>query len=82
MNEFVKRMGYVHVRLDGGTAVKERQKIVDDFNHEAVVSFVSHVLRSWVSATNIASANKVIIFDPCNQNLKRFTIARSRVQIR
>ena len=64
MNEFVKRMGYVHVRLDGGTAVKERQKIVDDFNKRGSCFLFLMSSEAGGVGLNIASANKVIIFDP------------------
>tara|TARA_X000000368_G_scaffold354380_1_gene295851 strand:- start:1005 stop:4130 length:3126 start_codon:yes stop_codon:yes gene_type:complete len=64
MNEFVKRMGYVHVRLDGGTAVKERQKIVDDFNTRGSCFLFLMSSEAGGVGLNIASANKVIIFDP------------------
>ncbi|CAL6373540.1 unnamed protein product [Bathycoccus prasinos] len=64
MNEFVKRKGYVHVRLDGGTPVKERQKIVDDFNKRGSCFLFLMSSEAGGVGLNVASANKVIIFDP------------------
>ena len=64
LEKFLTQRGYVYARLDGSTAGKERQKLVDDFNaSESLFVFLLSTGAGGVGL-NITSANRVVIFDP------------------
>ena len=64
LEKFLTQRGYVYARLDGSTAGKDRQKLVDDFNaSESLFVFLLSTGAGGVGL-NITSANRVVIFDP------------------
>ena len=56
--------GYVFCRLDGSTATRERQRLVDDFNKSSSLFIFLLSTRAGGVGLNITSANRVVIFDP------------------
>ncbi|KAH8051164.1 hypothetical protein JL722_10861 [Aureococcus anophagefferens] len=58
------RTQYTYLRLDGGTPVKERQKLVDRFNDPRGDVFVALIsTRAGGTGLNLQAANKVVVFD-------------------
>ncbi|KAK7236792.1 ATP-dependent helicase [Aureococcus anophagefferens] len=58
------RTQYTYLRLDGGTPVKERQKLVDQFNDPRGDVFVALIsTRAGGTGLNLQAANKVVVFD-------------------
>lgn len=53
-----------NVRLDGGTATEERQPLIDMFNNDPSIQAFMITTRSGGAGINLASADRVIIFDP------------------
>ena len=65
LEDFVKSMdGIMFLRMDGGTAVKERQKLVDKFNTNADIDVFLLTTRVGGLGLNLTGANRVILFDP------------------
>ena len=50
-------------RLDGSTAVAERQSMIDEYNQNANITAFLLSTKAGGAGINLASANKVIIFD-------------------
>ncbi|KAI2639926.1 SNF2 family N-terminal domain-containing protein [Hypomontagnella submonticulosa] len=62
---FVKRLGYIkYLRMDGGTAIKDRQNLVDQFNKNPEIDLFLLTTRVGGLGVNLTGANRVIIFDP------------------
>ncbi|KAH8878534.1 hypothetical protein GQ53DRAFT_671184 [Thozetella sp. PMI_491] len=65
IEEFVKRQdGINYLRMDGRTAVKDRQALVDRFNHEADLHIFLLTTKVGGLGVNLTGANRVLIFDP------------------
>ena len=65
LEEFVKRMdGIKYLRMDGGTAIKNRQTLVDQFNNDPELDLFLLTTKVGGLGVNLTGANRVIIFDP------------------
>ncbi|CAK7219933.1 DNA repair protein rhp26 [Sporothrix bragantina] len=62
---FVKRQGDInYIRMDGKTAIKDRQTLVDQFNNSPDIHLFLLTTKVGGLGTNLTGANRVIIFDP------------------
>ena len=62
---FVRRQGDInYLRMDGKTAVKERQSLVDRFNNDPGFHLFLLTTKVGGLGVNLTGANRVIIFDP------------------
>lgn len=62
---FIKRLGgYNYLRMDGGTAIKDRQTLVDRFNNDPDIHVFLLTTKVGGLGVNLTGANRVIIFDP------------------
>lgn len=60
LEKFVQRVGYDYVRLDGSTAQKQRQPLVDEFNtRPSIFLFLMSTVAGGVGL-NLTAANKVV----------------------
>ncbi|KAI0145791.1 SNF2 family N-terminal domain-containing protein [Hypoxylon sp. NC0597] len=65
LETFVKRLGNInYLRMDGGTAIKERQNLVDQFNRTPEIDLFLLTTKVGGLGVNLTGANRVIIFDP------------------
>ena len=51
-------------RLDGKTAIRDRQKMCDEFNNNPTKYIFLISTRAGGVGLNLTAANKVVIFDP------------------
>lgn len=65
MEAFFRRQGGINfLRMDGKTAIKERQKLVDKFNTDPDIHLFLLTTRVGGLGTNLTGASRVIIYDP------------------
>lgn len=65
LEEFVKKLGgFNYLRMDGGTAIKDRQTLVDQFNNDPNMHVFLLTTKVGGLGVNLTGANRVIIFDP------------------
>ncbi|KAK1835137.1 hypothetical protein QBC39DRAFT_388856 [Podospora conica] len=65
LEDFVRRQQDIrYLRMDGKTAVKDRQALVDQFNNDASIDLFLLTTKVGGLGTNLTGANRVIIFDP------------------
>ncbi|KAI1768765.1 SNF2 family N-terminal domain-containing protein [Hypoxylon sp. FL1150] len=65
IEEFVKSLGSLnYLRMDGGTAIKDRQTLVDQFNNSPEIDLFLLTTKVGGLGVNLTGANRVIIFDP------------------
>lgn len=65
LEAFVRRQGGInYIRMDGKTAIKDRQTLVDRFNNEPGLDLFLLTTKVGGLGTNLTGANRVIIFDP------------------
>ncbi|KAF3064471.1 DNA repair protein rhp26 [Daldinia childiae] len=65
LEAFVRRLGYInYLRMDGGTAIKDRQSLVDQFNNTPEIDLFLLTTKVGGLGVNLTGANRVIIFDP------------------
>ncbi|CAK7239408.1 MAG: DNA repair protein rhp26 [Sporothrix thermara] len=65
LEDFVKRQGDInYLRMDGKTAIKDRQTLVDQFNSSPDIHLFLLTTKVGGLGTNLTGANRVIIFDP------------------
>ncbi|ESZ99345.1 putative DNA repair and recombination protein RAD26 [Sclerotinia borealis F-4128] len=65
LEEFVKKLGgFNYLRMDGGTAIKDRQTLVDQFNNDPDIHVFLLTTKVGGLGVNLTGANRVIIFDP------------------
>lgn len=65
IENFIKGLGgFNYLRMDGGTAVKDRQTLVDRFNNDPDMHVFLLTTKVGGLGTNLTGANRVIIFDP------------------
>ncbi|XP_048384801.2 DNA repair and recombination protein RAD54B isoform X2 [Stegostoma tigrinum] len=64
LQEMCKRFGYSYTRLDGQTAVSQRQKLVDSFNSKHGQSFI-FLLSSKAGGVglNLIGASRLVLYD-------------------
>lgn len=62
---FLRRQGGINfLRMDGKTAIKDRQKLVDQFNTDPDIHLFLLTTRVGGLGTNLTGASRVIIYDP------------------
>jgi DNA excision repair protein ERCC-6 len=65
LESFVRRQGDInYMRMDGKTAIKDRQILVDKFNNDRQYHLFLLTTKVGGLGTNLTGANRVIIFDP------------------
>ncbi|KIH90496.1 DNA excision repair protein ERCC-6 [Sporothrix brasiliensis 5110] len=65
LEAFVQRQGDInYLRMDGKTAIKDRQTLVDRFNNSPHIDLFLLTTKVGGLGTNLTGANRVIIFDP------------------
>ncbi|KAH7038080.1 SNF2 family N-terminal domain-containing protein [Microdochium trichocladiopsis] len=65
LEDFVKRQdGISYIRMDGSTAIKDRQTLVDRFNKDPTLDLFLLTTKVGGLGVNLTGANRVIIFDP------------------
>ncbi|CAK7264392.1 DNA repair protein rhp26 [Sporothrix epigloea] len=65
LEAFVRRQGDInYLRMDGKTAIKDRQTLVDQFNNSPGIDLFLLTTKVGGLGTNLTGANRVIIFDP------------------
>jgi DNA excision repair protein ERCC-6 len=65
IEEFVKNLdGFKYLRMDGGTPIKDRQRMVDQFNNDPDLHVFLLTTKVGGLGVNLTGANRVIIFDP------------------
>ncbi|KAI0013597.1 SNF2 family N-terminal domain-containing protein [Xylariaceae sp. FL0662B] len=65
LEEFVQRLDNIkYLRMDGGTAIKDRQNLVDRFNNDPEIDLFLLTTKVGGLGVNLTGANRVIIFDP------------------
>ena len=63
LEAYVKDQGYKYLRLDGGTGIGSRQKLITKFNEGDAFVFIL-TTRVGGLGVNLTGANRVVIFDP------------------
>lgn len=65
LEDFVGRLdGINYIRMDGSTAIKDRQILVDRFNKDPSLDLFLLTTKVGGLGVNLTGANRVIIFDP------------------
>lgn len=65
LEAFVRRQGDINfLRMDGKTAVKDRQKLVDKFNNDPDIHVFLLTTKVGGLGVNLTGASRVIIYDP------------------
>lgn len=65
IEDFVKGLGgFNYLRMDGGTNIKDRQNLVDQFNNDPDLHVFLLTTKVGGLGVNLTGANRVIIFDP------------------
>ena len=65
LEAFVRRQdGVQYLRMDGSTAIKDRQVLVDKFNKDPDMDLFLLTTKVGGLGVNLTGANRVIIFDP------------------
>lgn len=63
LEKFMNLEGFTYVRLDGGTKIEERQKLVDRFNMSSKIFAFLSSTRSGGVGINLTSSDTVIFYD-------------------
>ncbi|KAK8849134.1 SNF2 family N-terminal domain-containing protein [Apiospora arundinis] len=65
LEKFLRDLGnFRYLRMDGGTAVKNRQALVDEFNGDPELDVFLLTTKVGGLGVNLTGANRVVIFDP------------------
>ncbi|KAK7936664.1 SNF2 family N-terminal domain-containing protein [Apiospora aurea] len=65
LEKFVQNLGnFRYLRMDGGTLVKNRQALVDEFNNDPELDVFLLTTKVGGLGVNLTGANRVVIFDP------------------
>ncbi|KAA0038015.1 protein CHROMATIN REMODELING 8 isoform X1 [Cucumis melo var. makuwa] len=64
LEKFLVGGGYSYRRMDGGTPVKQRMALIDEFNNSCEVFVFILTTKVGGLGTNLTGADRVIIFDP------------------
>jgi len=65
LESFVRRQGDInYLRMDGKTAIRDRQTLVDRFNNDPDLHLFLLTTKVGGLGVNLTGANRVIIFDP------------------
>jgi SWI/SNF-related matrix-associated actin-dependent regulator 1 of chromatin subfamily A len=63
IQNYIRSSGYNFLRMDGGTATKDRQKLADQFKKDESIMIFLLSTKAMGLGLNLVEANKVIIFD-------------------
>merc|ERR1739838_7979 len=63
LQRYLKIRGYKYLRLDGSTAVQERQELIDQFNKDEEIFIFILSTRAGGLGINLTAANTVILHD-------------------
>ncbi|KAK9500480.1 hypothetical protein O3M35_001737 [Rhynocoris fuscipes] len=77
LEEYVKRRGYKHLKLDGQTCISSRQPLIDRFNTDETYFIMLLTTKVGGLGVNLTGANRVVIYDP-DWNPATDTQARER----
>jgi SWI/SNF-related matrix-associated actin-dependent regulator of chromatin subfamily A containing DEAD/H box 1 len=61
IEEFVTNLGLRYLRLDGSTAVKERQELLDEYNADTDITCFLLSTRAGGMGINLTSADTVVL---------------------
>ncbi|KAK8017217.1 P-loop containing nucleoside triphosphate hydrolase [Apiospora marii] len=65
LEKFIQNLGnFKYLRMDGSTAVKHRQALVDEFNGDPELDVFLLTTKVGGLGVNLTGANRVVIFDP------------------
>lgn len=64
LEKFLSKHGYIYRRMDGTTAIKIRQTLVDEFNNDESIDVFLLTTKVGGLGINLIGANRVVIFDP------------------
>jgi DNA excision repair protein ERCC-6 len=65
LEQYVRELeGFNYLRMDGSTAIKDRQTLVDQFNNDPNMHVFLLTTKVGGLGVNLTGANRVIIFDP------------------
>lgn len=69
IEQFIKDQNFSYLRMDGGTIVKSRMSLVEEFNSNENIFLFLLSTRVGGLGLNLVAANRVIIFDPGKYSL-------------
>lgn len=64
LEQFLRRNDFNFLRMDGSTQIKERQKLVDQFNNDPDIDIFLLTTKVGGLGVNLTGASRVIIYDP------------------
>lgn len=64
LEHFLRRGNFNFLRMDGSTPIKERQKLVDQFNNDTNIDIFLLTTKVGGLGVNLTGASRVIIYDP------------------
>lgn len=65
LEKFINNLGgFKYRRMDGNTSIKERQDLVDEFNHDPELHIFLLTTKVGGLGVNLTGADRVIIYDP------------------
>ncbi|CAN8097302.1 unnamed protein product [Discula destructiva] len=64
LEHFLRRNDFKFLRMDGSTPIKERQKLVDQFNNHPDIDIFLLTTKVGGLGVNLTGASRVIIYDP------------------
>ncbi|KAJ3380078.1 hypothetical protein HDU92_006206, partial [Lobulomyces angularis] len=64
LEKFLQKEGYKFLRMDGNTAIKNRQGLVDTFNNDPLIDLFLLTTKVGGLGLNLIGASRVLIFDP------------------
>lgn len=64
LEQFLRRNDFNFLRMDGSTQIKDRQKLVDQFNNDPNIDIFLLTTKVGGLGVNLTGASRVIIYDP------------------
>ena len=64
MEKTVQSLGMTYHRMDGGTSVAVRARLVDDFNTNPTIFLFLLTTKVGGLGVNLTGANRVLLYDP------------------
>ena len=63
LEAFLNLNGHTYVRLDGGTSIDQRQRLMDRFNNDPKIFCFILSTRSGGTGVNLTGADTVVFYD-------------------